>query len=155
MTFEGLWVLTAAPFGEVSGTTREFLEAFCGIFCMWNFTRFLRDRFNKAATGQVFSRANSTKLWSTFLEKLDTLIFVPFLRCTFRRYVYVIFGIFLITLRTWKLIGTNDNILHIRQETKWSCPGGGVVYIVLSSPPANEEIGAMGREIESCQGIGW
>jgi hypothetical protein len=30
------------------------------------------------------------------------------------------------------------------------CPGG-VVYVVVSSPLATEEIGAMGREIESRQ----
>jgi hypothetical protein len=29
------------------------------------------------------------------------------------------------------------------------------VYLVLSSPPATEETGAMDREIESRQGIGW
>jgi hypothetical protein len=29
---------------------------------------------------------------------------------------------------------------------------GGEAYIVVSSPPATEEIGAMGREIESRQG---
>jgi hypothetical protein len=27
--------------------------------------------------------------------------------------------------------------------------------LVVSSPPATEETGAMGREIESRQGIGW
>jgi hypothetical protein len=32
---------------------------------------------------------------------------------------------------------------------------GVVVYIVVSSPPAIEETGAMGREIESRQGKGW
>jgi hypothetical protein len=26
---------------------------------------------------------------------------------------------------------------------------------VVSCPPATEEIGAMGREIESCKGMGW
>jgi hypothetical protein len=30
----------------------------------------------------------------------------------------------------------------------------GVVYIVVLSPPSTEEIGSMGREIESRQGIG-
>jgi hypothetical protein len=30
-----------------------------------------------------------------------------------------------------------------------------VLYIGVSSPPATEENGAMGREIESRQGIGW
>jgi hypothetical protein len=34
------------------------------------------------------------------------------------------------------------------------CPNG-VVYIVVSSPSATEDIGAMGLEIESRQGIGW
>jgi hypothetical protein len=33
-----------------------------------------------------------------------------------------------------------------------SCPGG-VVTLVVSSPPVTEAIGAMGREIESCQGV--
>jgi hypothetical protein len=32
---------------------------------------------------------------------------------------------------------------------------GGMVKVVVSSPPATEEIGAVSREIESCQGIGW
>jgi hypothetical protein len=32
---------------------------------------------------------------------------------------------------------------------------GGVVYVVVLSPPATKESGAMGREIESRQGIGW
>jgi hypothetical protein len=27
--------------------------------------------------------------------------------------------------------------------------------LVVSSPPNTEETGALGREIESCQGIGW
>jgi hypothetical protein len=30
-----------------------------------------------------------------------------------------------------------------------------MVYVVASSPPATEETGAMGREIESRQLIGW
>jgi hypothetical protein len=34
------------------------------------------------------------------------------------------------------------------------CPGG-VVYLVVSSPPATEETGAMGSEIKSRQCIGW
>jgi hypothetical protein len=33
---------------------------------------------------------------------------------------------------------------------------GGVVCLVVSSPPATEgDYGSMRREIESCQGIGW
>jgi hypothetical protein len=32
---------------------------------------------------------------------------------------------------------------------------GSVVYKVVSSPPATEEIGATGREIESRQDLGW
>jgi hypothetical protein len=32
---------------------------------------------------------------------------------------------------------------------------GGMVNVVVSSPPATEEIGAMGREIESRLVIGW
>jgi hypothetical protein len=46
----------------------------------------------------------------------------------------------------------NENELSTYKA--WVGPGG-VVYVVVSSLPATEETGAMGREIKSRQGIGW
>jgi hypothetical protein len=34
------------------------------------------------------------------------------------------------------------------------CPGG-VICIAVSSPPVARRLELMGREIESCQGVGW
>jgi hypothetical protein len=47
--------------------------------------------------------------------------------------------------------------------TRPSCEGnkrdlvgpGGVVYLMESPPPATKRSGAIGREIESLQGVGW
>jgi hypothetical protein len=39
--------------------------------------------------------------------------------------------------------------------TKTTALSAWYTYIVVSYPPATEEIGAMGREIESRQGIGY
>jgi hypothetical protein len=43
------------------------------------------------------------------------------------------------------------NFFHEKSSPKLPWRRG----VVLTSPPATEEIGAMGREIESLQGIGW
>jgi hypothetical protein len=56
-------------------------------------------------------------------------------------------------------IGANFKTMYISQkwdyETTIEHGPVGVAYVVVSSPPAIEETGAMGREIESCNCIGW
>jgi hypothetical protein len=64
----------------------------------------------------------------------------------------------------WRGEGFLSLCQRARGETKKSGLGikhvifsrpGGVVLWLCTSPPATEEIGAMGREIESPQGIGY
>jgi hypothetical protein len=47
-----------------------------------------------------------------------------------------------------------DLMIPINFKNHFSCPGG-IYSLVLPSPPATVETGAMGREIESRQGIAW
>jgi hypothetical protein len=45
--------------------------------------------------------------------------------------------------------------IHTFVNTFHACPDDVAVYIVVSFLPATEETGAMGREIESRQSMGW